>query len=77
MKQKKETLRERFQKYIAASFIVYVVVKVPIMLVFTELGHLHYTISGFIAGAVVTLLNFLPGEFWVWGHKHDSLQEAE
>lgn len=67
---------QRLGKFVLSAFLIYTICKAPIMLVLTELAGVHYIFSGFIAGAVLTLLNFLPSEWWVW-RKNDRSEELQ
>jgi len=60
---------KRLLKFCLSSLIIYFVVKAPIMWLLTEFGDVHYLVSGFIAGTVPTLANFVPSEYWVWKKK--------
>jgi len=57
---------QRLTKFVLSAFLIYMVCKAPVMLVLTEICGVHYVLSGFIAGSVLTLLNFVPSEYWVW-----------
>jgi hypothetical protein len=35
----------------------------------TDFLLVHYVLSGAIAGAVITLAQFIPSEHWIWGKK--------
>lgn len=59
----------RLGKFILATFVIYVAVKAPMLVFFTDVLKMHYVISGFIVGSIMSLLNFLPSEFWVWRKK--------
>ena len=59
----------RLVKFCFIALIVYFCVKAPIMWVFTDLLHLHYVISGAISGAVVSIAQFLPSDWWFWTRK--------
>ena len=59
----------RLVKFCLAALIIYFAGKVPFMLLMTEVLHVHYVISGAIAGAFITLLQFIPSEFWIWNKK--------
>lgn len=60
---------QRLLKFMLSAFMIYMVFKAPVMLVLTEICGVHYVLSGFIAGSVLTLLNFVPSEYWVWKKK--------
>lgn len=60
---------QRLAKFILSAFIIYFVFKVPIMWFLTDLLAVHYIWSGFVAGSILTLLSFIPSEFWVWKKK--------
>lgn len=67
---------QRLGKFVLSAFLIYMVCKAPIMLVLTEMAGVHYVFSGFIAGAVMTLLNFLPSEWWVWKNRSEELPKT-
>jgi len=60
---------QRLAKFILSAFIIYFVLKAPVMWLLTDFLSLHYIWSGFVAGSIITLLNFIPSEFWVWKKK--------
>lgn len=59
----------RLCKYIFSAFVIYFVFKTPVIMLLTEIVGLHYVISGFVAGSILTLMEFIPNEFWVWKRK--------
>lgn len=59
----------RLTKFALSAFLIYFICKTPMIWLLTEYGHLHYVLSGAIAGSVVSLLNFVPAEFWIWRKK--------
>lgn len=61
---------KRLAKFCFVSLLTYFVLKAPIMLLLTDVLHIHYVLSGAIAGAVLTLANFVPSEWWVWKKKN-------
>lgn len=63
----------RLFKFALSALILYFVFKTPIMVVLTEVFRIHYVLSGALAGAVITILQFIPSEWWVW--KRASLKE--
>lgn len=65
----------RLFKYALSAMFVYFIFKTPVMLLLTELGRIHYVFSGALAGAVLTLIEFIPSEFWVWRRKGDPQQK--
>lgn len=53
-------------KFILSATVIYWLVRAPILWVLTELAHIHYLVSAFIAGVVVSLATFVASELWVW-----------
>lgn len=59
----------RLCKFVFNALVIYLIFKAPLIVLFTEFLGLHYVWSGFIVGSILTLINFLPSEFWVWRKK--------
>jgi len=55
----------RLVKFCFSALILYIL-KAPIQVLLTDFIHIHYLISGAVAGAVITLAQFLPVEHWIW-----------
>jgi len=60
---------QRLARFIVSAAMIYFVFKAPVMWFLTDVFGLHYVLSGFVAGSVITLLNFVPSEFWIWKKK--------
>lgn len=64
----------RLGKFILSAFIIYFICKAPVIWLLTDIAGVHYVLSGAIAGATITLLNFIPSEFWIWKKKSEELR---
>jgi len=59
----------RLFKFCLSALIIYFVVKAPVMWLLTDILGVHYILSGAVAGALPTLLMFIPSEWWIWKPK--------
>jgi putative flippase GtrA len=62
----RHTWFQRFVKFVLSTFVVFWVVKGPIMWVLTDVLGVWYVLSAFAAGVIVTIMGFVLSEFWVW-----------
>lgn len=68
MKITKDVLKRGFH-YSVIALAVYFLVKSPITWLLTDILGVHYILSGAISGIVVTILTFIPTEFWIFKNK--------
>ena len=68
----------RLAKFAVSTFIIFWLVKGPLIWVLTEsLPSINllifiipsYLLAAFFAGIVITIISFIIGEFWVWKKK--------
>ena len=59
----------RFTKFGVSTFIVYWGVRAPMMVGFTDVLGVHYVLSAFIVGIILSLIGFVISEGWIWGKK--------
>jgi len=68
MKIGKDVIKRGFQ-YSLTALLVYFVLKSPMTWFLTDILHIHYILSGAISGIIVTILTFIPSEFWIFKDK--------
>jgi Flp pilus assembly protein TadB len=68
MKITRDVIKRGF-KFSLTALIIYFCLKTPIMWFLTDILHIHYILSGAISGIIVTVLMFIPSEFWVFKQK--------
>lgn len=59
----------RFVKFGSSTFVVFWVVKGPMIWVLTDALGIWYVLSAFVAGVIVTVMGFILSELWVWKKK--------
>lgn len=59
----------RFVKFGLSTFVVFWVVKGPMIWVLTDVLGVWYLLSAFVAGVIVTIVGFVLSELWVWKKK--------
>lgn len=61
------TIFEKFGKEVASITVEYWILRAPLTWVLTEKMNIHYILSSFIIGAILTIvLGFLKSEYWIW-----------
>ena len=59
----------RLAKFAVSTFIIFWVVKGPLIWMLTDVFGFWYVVSAFLGGIVVTLIGFALNEFWIWKTK--------
>jgi putative flippase GtrA len=65
----RDVLKRGFN-YSLTALVIYFLIKSPITVLLTDYFHIWYIFSGAISGIVVTILTFIPTEFWVFKDKN-------
>ena len=65
---KKHHWFQRFAKFGVSTFIVFWLVKGPLIWLLTTIG-MWYILSAFISGLIVTVIGFIVNEVWIWSQK--------
>ena len=65
----RDVLKRGFN-YSLTALVIYFLIKSPITVLLTDYFHIWYVFSGAISGIVVTILTFIPTEFWVFKDKN-------
>lgn len=65
----------RLSLFVFSAFAIYMLFKAPAIFLLTEYIGVHYVWSGFIAGMIITLINFLPSEFLIWRGKDETKRQ--
>jgi len=57
---------QRFIKFSTSTFIVYWLIRAPMIVFFTDVLGIWYVMSTFIVGLILSLIGFAISEGWIW-----------
>lgn len=63
---RRHTWFQRFIKFGLSTFVMFWLLKGPIIWLFTDVWGIWYVLSAFIGGLIVTVAGFVLNELWVW-----------
>lgn len=63
---------QRFTKYSTVLLLQFWLLRIPMIWFFTEVTHIWYGLSDFMAAIILAILGFFYSELWIWKGKKNG-----